>query len=423
MRKRSYRADGVKSARAERLLESLGGRDRVAVGVDIGKQEQRGAVVLGDGDCRGTLRWQAPEETGLFLGWMRRLLEVGGRVEVAMEPSGTYGDALRHQLGELGCEVYRVNPKRTHDAAEVYDGTPSLHDSKSAQLVARLHLQGASELWEKRGELERECRARMGVLSYLEKNQQRLVNRLEALLSRHWPESLSEGALQRKSFVVLLAEEPSPGRIAAAAERSEELLRRASRGKLSEEKRSSLVRSAGSTLGVAMMAAEREEVSWMARELLRIRAEIQRVETQLEELPRSDREISDLRQVVGAKTAAALLALIGRPSRYRNAHAFRKSLGLNLKEKSSGKHQGQLRITKRGPGLARWYLYLATLRLLQTDPCFAAWHQAKVGRDGTGPKTRSIVALTRKLALALYHVAQGARFDSRLLFDTQRLGC
>ena len=146
------------------------------------------------------------------------------------------------------------------------------------------------------------------------------------------------------------------------------------------------------------MAAEREEVSWMARELLRIRAEIQRVETQLEELPRSDREISDLRQVVGAKTAAVLLALIGRPSRYRNAHAFRKALGLNLKEKSSGKHQGQLRITKRGPRLLRTLLVECAWCSLQYNP----WSRETYDRIHGGKQARkkkAAVAVARKILI------------------------
>ena len=49
-----------------------------------------------------------------------------------MEPSGTYGDALRALFVEAGVWVYRISPKRVHDAAEIYDGVPSLHDAKAA---------------------------------------------------------------------------------------------------------------------------------------------------------------------------------------------------------------------------------------------------------------------------------------------------
>jgi transposase len=36
-------------------------------------------------------------------------------LEVVMEPSGTYGDAVRGYLSGLGLAVYRVSPKRVHD--------------------------------------------------------------------------------------------------------------------------------------------------------------------------------------------------------------------------------------------------------------------------------------------------------------------
>jgi transposase len=95
-------------------------------------------------------------------------------------------------------------------------------------------------------------------------------------------------------------------------------------------------------------------------------------------------------------------------------------LGLNLKEKSSGKHQGQLKITKRGPGLARKYLYLAALRLIQNDPIVQCWYQRKVQRDG-GHKGKAIVAIMRKLAKSLWHVARGRAFDSQALFNVRAL--
>jgi transposase len=57
-------------------------------------------------------------------------------------------------------------------------------------------------------------------------------------------------------------------------------------------------------------------------------------------------------------------ATVGTPVDYPNPHSYLKALGLNLKERSSGKHKGQLKITKRGPGEARKYLYFAALRWL-----------------------------------------------------------
>ena len=47
--------------------------------------------------------------------------------------------------------------------------------------------------------------------------------------------------------------------------------------------------------------------------------------------------------------------------------------------------------------------------------------QNKVKRDG-GLKGKAVTALMRKLALSLWHVAQGKRFDTSKLFDARALG-
>ena len=62
-----------------------------------------------------------------------------------MEPSGTYGDVLRHQLKSDDFPVFMVSGKRTHDAREMFDGVPSLHDAKAAAIIARLHADGLSK--------------------------------------------------------------------------------------------------------------------------------------------------------------------------------------------------------------------------------------------------------------------------------------
>jgi len=124
--------------------------------------------------------------------------------------------------------------------------------------------------------------------------------------------------------------------------------------------------------------------------------------------------------VIGKVTAAVLYMTLGNMEGYDNAGSVAKSLGLNLKERSSGKHKGQLRITKRGSGSARMYLYMAVLRLVQNNTITKAWYQKKIIRDG-GLKMKALVAIMRKLAGALWHVGKGAKFDASLLFDTSRL--
>ncbi len=88
----------------------------------------------------------------------------------------------------------------------------------------------------------------------------------------------------------------------------------------------------------------------------------------------------------------------------------------------SGTKKSGLHLSKRGPGIALLFLYMAALRFIQRDEVVKAWYAAKVQRLGGRAKTSAVVAVMRKLALALWHVGQGSRFDATRLFDAHRLG-
>ena len=68
----------------------------------------------------------------------------------------------------------------------------------------------------------------------------------------------------------------------------------------------------------------------------------------------------------------------------------------------------------------RKYLFLAAMRLVQTDPIARAWYQARSAWKGDD-KGKALVAVMRKLTRALFHVAGGEPFDARKLFDTRKL--
>ena len=129
---------------------------------------------------------------------------------------------------------------------------------------------------------------------------------------------------------------------------------------------------------------------------------------------------SAMAPVVGKTTAAVVFAEAGDPREFKSARAFVKAIGLNLREKSSGTIKGRVSITKRGPNRVRQFLWLTANRWVQSDPLAAQWYARKKQRDG-GFGSKAIVALMRKLAKALFHVARGATFDSRLLFARDEL--
>ena len=186
-KKRMYKTTPVKRVNVQLLCEDVEGQ-HVALGVDVAKTGMVGALVDETRAVRRTISWSHPKDTGLLLELLEAVREHAASVSVAMEPSGTYGDALRWQLLSCGFDVHRVSAKHTHDMAEVYDGVPSKHDAKDAAIVAQLHLDGRSTPWGLRPRLERELTAAVRLLDVYDGQLRRDVSRLEALLARHWPE-------------------------------------------------------------------------------------------------------------------------------------------------------------------------------------------------------------------------------------------
>jgi transposase len=419
MTKRRYRSTEIKKVDVAQLAEAVG--ERVVVGVDIAKQDMFCAVMDGEAQVHRTVRWKHPQQSQAWQQMVEALGSDGRHVQVVMEPSGVYGDALRWSLEQAEVPVFRVNPKRSHDAAEVYDGVPSLHDAKSAAIVGKLHLDGASEPWPMRTERERSLTAAVRLLEVYEKQFQKNRNRLEAQVSRHWPELSRVLDLGSATLLELLAQFGGPAEVADSVPAARTLMRRIGGQFLDPDKVERVLASASRTAGVPQVEEENLLVRELAAEARRNQKASKRQQKRVEELTQAHEASASMRPVVGPTTAGVLVAAVGDPCHYGSTGAYEKALGLNLKEKSSGKQKGPLHITKRGPGVARLFLYLAALRMIQRDPICRAWYAKKVQRQGGRLKSKAVVALMRKLAKALWHVARGAEFDAALLFDTTRL--
>lgn len=163
MSKRKYRAVSIKQINFEQLVTWAGAHEKVVVAIDVAKEGFFAALADETAAVETIVKWKQSTESQSFLQLVAALAEAT-QVEVAMEPSGVYGDAVRAALDSRGVSVFRVSPKRTHDAAEVYDGVPSLHDAKSASIIAKLHVDGASETWAIKSDRERQLTAALRVL-------------------------------------------------------------------------------------------------------------------------------------------------------------------------------------------------------------------------------------------------------------------
>jgi transposase len=419
MRKHTYKSVKINAVNREKLFEMVQGI-AVTVGNDVAKQTHFAALMNDERKVLMTIRWDMPHELATFVGLVSSL-PASSRV-VVMEPSGSYGDPLRYQLERAGIEVRRVSPKGVHDSTEVYDGVPSSHNGKSAQLIAKLHLDGRSEPWPMGSDDERDLSSLVSTMDRYAQQVQQNENRLEGILARVWPEATRILELTKVSLWKLLIATGGPEGVRKDPREARHVLRISGQHFLTDEKIGALVESARTTTGCPMTDREREELRDLAEDTYSAHKKTlkwkSKVEKRADETP-SSRGMSS---VVGKATAAVLVSELGDPGNFPNAKAYEKAAGLNLRERSSGTHKGEKTISKRGSSSARRWLYMGVLRLIQKDEVFRAWYVRKVARDGGRFKTLAIVALMRKLIRGLWHAGRGEVFDSTKLFDVRRLG-
>lgn len=414
-----YKAVKVKNINWEKINKNTQDQD-VVFSVDIAKEGIYGALMVAKEQAIVTMKWKHPVETREVIYQISQEVKCKS-MAVAIEPSGTYGDPLIHHFRQAGVDVYLVSPKKTFDAKELYDGVPSMHDGKSAYVIGRLHLDGNSKLWKEMPEKQRELNAFVGTFGGYKKAYQRNLNLLEGKLARHWPEVLPLLSLDSVTLEGLLIEYGTAHAIAANIYKAKELMVRIGRSGLRDEKIKDVLSSAQHTLGVPCIEAEREAMQALAQELKRLRLLLKEAQQHVEQASVGDENILCLGEVVGRVTAAVFVAKLGSSVEYPSSNSYVKAIGLNLKEKSSGKFKGQLKITKRGPSLVRMYLYFVAMRMIRTEPVVRAWYEKKVKRDGGKVKMKALVAVMRKIAKALWYVGQGEVFDPSRLFNCKAL--
>jgi len=417
-RKRSYRSVDVKKLDRKKLAESVEGKPLV-LSIDVAKGKNYGSFMTEDRKVQVTARWDLVKETRDIVELVKEL--PASRIQIALEPTGTYGDPIMWQFQKEGFSVFQVAAKRSHDAAEVWDGVPSLHDPKCAEIIGRLHLDGVSKEWKERSEAERKMNATLSILEMHADVYGRRCNQIEAQLARYWPELTSHLDLTGVTILELLGAMGGPAAVRGQPERASKLMRSVGGHFLAESKIKAVVESARNSIGVPMVKAETLALKETAREARRAQVFMRQLQIQIERHIEKDEEFSRIAAIVGRVTAAVFQAQLGSIAGYDNASCVEKAFGLNLKIKSSGKCKGQLKITKRGPSLSRKYLFMAALRMISNDKVTAAWYQAKVRRDGGKQKVKAVVAVMRKIARALLYVAQGNKFDSSKLFNVKLL--
>jgi transposase len=272
VKSRAYRAVAVNRVDVTNLLHERS-ETVIHVGLDVGKESILGILRWGIDDFERPWRIRNPFEIAALVELLNEVGR-GRRLVVAMEPTGTYGDALRQALTWAGLTTHRVSPKSASDYAEVFDGVPSQHDGKDAAVIADLAAQGRSWPWPMTAptEVEQELAYQVEWMDGQRRQMMLWCGRVEALLSRHWPEATRIVRLGSGTLLRCLAEYGGPRALAAAPDALERV-QAWGRHYLSEEKAQALVDSARQTAGVAMGCWDEERLRRYAQEIQKCQGE------------------------------------------------------------------------------------------------------------------------------------------------------
>jgi transposase len=104
MKKHTYRAKNVNTINWADLKQQLTGA-AIVFAIDVAKEKQYALLSTEDESVSRLLHWTHPQQTREVVSQLQTL---ACPVEVVMESTGTYGDALRYQFREAGFEIYQV---------------------------------------------------------------------------------------------------------------------------------------------------------------------------------------------------------------------------------------------------------------------------------------------------------------------------
>jgi len=339
------RSNAIRIKRFRELKETLRtNRDRLLVGIDIAKRQHVAQVRLAHTRILDKQLGIPNTWDGFAAVWAHlqaRQAETGAAAIVcAVEPTGTYHEALAQFLEGHAVEVVLVSTLVAHHNRRTLDGTWGKSDPKDAHNLCDLLERGH-------------------VLFYSRPDAPIAALRRLVRLLRHARTDLAAcKARFRNTLLPALgpAGEPLPAAVAAALPVPLQAL-------LSAAQRRALPAGAA---GVPPALAF--ECTDLAARLTAVQARIATIEAELVRVAQPLPAAPLLRTIpgVGPTVAAILLAEIGDIAWYTKFSQLRKLAGLDIIGVATGQWTGTARISKCGRPLLRWALYQAALGAART---------------------------------------------------------
>lgn len=116
---------------------------------------------------------------------------------------------------------------------------------------------------------------------------------------------------------------------------------------------------------------------------------------------------------IGEKTAAGIVTEIGDIRRFSSPKEIQKLAGLALVSNSSGKHQGETKISRRGRKRLRYWLYMAAMHcIVYSNECKELYNYYLTRPQNPLKKKQAQIAVSCKLLRIMYAIlAKGVLYD------------
>lgn len=401
----------------------------LVVGIDIAKRKHFATFV----DERGReLKKSFPvyqTQEGfekLYLTIIEGLKEFGKtEAIVGVEPTGHYWLNLAYFLADRGIPLVIVNPMHVKRVKELDDNLQTKNDKKDALTIARLMKDGRFALPKLLRDEAAEIRAGYALRESLLEERSILKNKLHRWIDKYFPELFTVFRDFGAMMLAVLEKTPLPADL-VRMETSELADICAHAGKMKQrrpKKAAELIQVAHNSIGITESSwGARREIGVLMRRYRLIEEEIETLDAELDKQIAQTADYKYLSSVpgIGPSTIAGLLAEIGSFTDYESPRQLIKLAGLTLRDNSSGTHQGQKRISKRGRRRLRALLFKAMLPLLRNNTAFLRLHKYYTERaENPLRKKQSMVVLCGKLLKILHGLCtKKQRFDSeRMLSD------
>jgi transposase len=398
---------GLRTKKADTIKEGT-----LIVAIDIGMANNHGCCTTADGRSTKTFRFDNTRE-GLDTLWNMVLASKTryqcNEVIIGYESTGPYGEPLIHYLRQKPATIVQVNPLHTKRMREINDNSPLKTDRKDPRVIADVIRIGhalsvvvpegdSAYLRRLNNARERHTRERTA-----------LLNQLQQFVFLIFPEfTRIIKTIFCKTALHILQKYTTPAKIGSV--RVEELaaeMRRRSMGKFGVEHATALINFAKTTIGIQEgldgLVMDIKHALIQLEMVDSLMAELEHeMDTTLQRIPYSRKLLSI--KGLGIVTVAGLIGEIGDFTKFTTQSEIAKLAGLDLYEVSSGKRQGQRRISKRGRSLLRKILYYAAMQTIRKNGIMHDYYQRLIGR---GMKSMmALVAVSRKLLRIIFAIVR-----------------